>query len=176
MEPVELTRLCTGHCWGRPDLECISHHLWDTQCLSVKKSACNNWRQFASHGAERSSRRCGQEMKDSTSHEFVANPKPQCGSSINKQVIAGRFGDKGLRQLRTKHLETWNILQSVVDWYCYVTAPNQFAYFEECSNDPLRHYSKAHVQWNIICSVKEEHNNCGETAGNRNATDTILRS
>ena len=157
MEPVELTRLCTGHCWGRPDLECISHHLWDTQCLSVKKFACNNWRQFVSHGAERSLSRCGQEMEDSTFPWICGKPKTtmwlndleQLWSSINKQLIAGCFGHKRLRQLRTKHLETWNILQSVVDWYCYVTAHNQFAYIEECSNDPLRYYSKAHVQWNI---------------------------
>ena len=33
-----------------------------------------------------------------------------------------------------------NILQSVVNWYCYVIAHNQFTYIEECSNEPLRHY------------------------------------
>ena len=33
-----------------------------------------------------------------------------------------------------------SVLQSVVNWYCYVIARNQLAYIEECSSDPLQHY------------------------------------
>ena len=47
-------------------------------------------------------------------------------SSINQQLIAGHFGHQGLRQLCTKRGR--NVLQSVVDWYGYVTAHNQFTY------------------------------------------------
>ena len=36
-----------------------------------------------------------------------------------------------------------NVLQSVVDWYCYVIPHNQFAYIEERSNEPLQHYACA---------------------------------
>ena len=32
-----------------------------------------------------------------------------------------------------------NVLQSVVNRYCYVIARNQFVYIEEHSNEPLRH-------------------------------------
>ena len=78
----------------------------------------------------------------------------QIRSRINQQLIAGRFGHECLHQLRTKLVcaqltkafiaETidypnycWlrsldnlcrNVLQSVVDWFCYVLAHNQFAY------------------------------------------------
>ena len=41
--------------------------------------------------------------------------------------------DKGLRGR--------NVLQSVDNRYCYVIAHNQFAYIEERSNEPLRHYA-----------------------------------
>ena len=34
-----------------------------------------------------------------------------------------------------------NVLQSGVNWYCYIIVCNQFAYIEERSNDPLRRYT-----------------------------------
>ena len=52
----------------------------------------------------------------------------QLCSSINQQLMAGCFSHKGLHQLRTKQSRGQNVLQSVVDWYCYVIAHNQFAY------------------------------------------------
>ena len=39
----------------------------------------------------------------------------------------------------------WNVLQSVVDWFCYVFAHNQFAYIEERSNEPLWHYQPLYL-------------------------------
>ena len=47
----------------------------------------------------------------------------QIHSRINQQLIAGCSGHEGLQQL-----QFWNVLQSVIDWFCYVFAHNQFAY------------------------------------------------
>ena len=84
----------------------------------------------------------------------------QIRSRINPQLIAGRFSHEGLRQLRTKlfcaqltkafMVETidylnyvWlccldnlcrNVLQSVVDWFCYIFAHNQLTYMHVILN------------------------------------------
>ena len=46
-------------------------------------------------------------------------------------------------------LHGWNVLQSVVNWYCYVVAHNQLSYIEECSNASL--YDIIRMQYSMIC-------------------------
>ena len=53
----------------------------------------------------------------------------QIRSRINQQLIAGHSGHKGFHGR--------NVLQLVVDWFCYIFARNQFAYIEDRSNEPL---------------------------------------
>ena len=71
-------------------------------------------------------------------------------------------------------LHVWNILHSVVNWHCYVTAHNQFAHIEECSNEPLQlnnsHFTPSLVKctiwvkmfWFSLCS----HAQCQNTFEN----------
>ena len=67
----------------------------------------------------------------------------QIRSRINQQLVAGYFSHEGLHCVlytADKGINACSILQPVVDRFRYIFAHNQFAYIEERSNGPLRHY------------------------------------